>query len=57
MPGLDRIEPMALLTGEGVGILVGILVRDVLRSYSLGGRGGSYIKVIGMIISKFKLNP
>ena len=48
---------MALLTGEGVGILVGILVRDVLRSYSLGGRGGSHIKVIGMIISKFKLNP
>lgn len=43
---------MALLTGEGVGILVGILVRDVLRSYSLGGRGGSHIKVIGMIIGK-----
>ena len=51
---------MALLIRAGAGgggILLGILVRDVLRSYPNSPGGHSRIKVTGMLIGKFKLNP
>lgn len=55
---VSTLEQWLFLSGpDGVGILLGILVRDVLRSYPNFPGGHSHIKVTGMLIGKFKLNP
>lgn len=55
---VSTLEQWLFLSGpEGEGILLGILVKDVLRSYPNSPGGHSHIKVTVMLIGKFKLNP